>query len=101
MGVVTVYGHSDDLVEIAGDISDEVAYDGGNEPMLLTFPGGTILSIRYSVSGVWRITPVHAGEFACKISLAVEDDEDNYTDRVTLDYGAREGFVVVGGKLVT
>ncbi len=47
MKTVTVYGASDDLVEIEGDIRDEL-YASDNNPAHLAFSDGTVLSVEYS-----------------------------------------------------
>jgi hypothetical protein len=81
---VAVYGASDDLVEIEGDLNEEfnLAYD--SEAMLLAFGDGTVLYVRYDNNGVWRITQRESGTAAFEKAEAPPDDEDNYSDRVTL-----------------
>lgn len=85
---VTIYGASDDLIEIEGDIREEFTppYD---EEALLAFSDGTVLRMRYSAQGVWRIVPVmsnsegpYRGELV--IEQAPENNEDNYSDRATI-----------------
>lgn len=92
---VTIYGASDDLIEIEGDIREEFTppYD---EEALLAFSDGTVLRMRYSDSGVWRIAPVISpGELT--IVQAPEDDEDNYSDRATIN--APMLWVVMGTQM--
>jgi hypothetical protein len=85
---ITVYGASDDLIEIDGDISEEFGYrneDGlGDKGDLLAFSDGTILRIHYTQSGMWRITPVVGGSATLRIEQAPEGDEDNYSDKAEL-----------------
>jgi hypothetical protein len=87
---LTIYGASDDLIEVDGDISEEFAYLGedrhpnSGDGDLLAFSDGTVLRITYTASGVWRIAPVVRGSADLKIDQAPEDDDDNYTDRATL-----------------
>lgn len=78
---VTVYGASDDLVEVDGAISEEFNAASGEEG-LLAFSDGTVLRYRYS--GVWRFTPVSRGTARVEIVQCPEDDDRNYSDRVTL-----------------
>jgi hypothetical protein len=94
---ITVYGASDDLIEVEGDITEEfnhyeTAEDG--EGCLLAFSDGTVLRIRYTKAGIWRITPVTNGTAGLAIDVAPEDDEDKYTDRATLTGEVR--WVVLG-----
>jgi hypothetical protein len=85
---ILIYGASDDLIEVDGDLSDEFTYmsrtDGHNGD-LLAFSDGTILRIQFTDTGVWRITPVVGGAGYLNIVQAPEGDEDNYSDRATLD----------------
>lgn len=79
--MVVVYGASDDLIEIEGDVTEEfdaLAISEKKDGGLLAFSNGMIARIFYSSSGVWRIARV-VGEFT--IEQAPEDDEDNYSDR--------------------
>jgi hypothetical protein len=85
---ITVYGASDDLIEVDGDISEEFSYhDYDGDGDLLAFSDGTVLRVRFGDSGVWRITPVVRGTADLEIVQAPEgdeDDEDARTDRATL-----------------
>jgi hypothetical protein len=77
---VTIYGASDDLIEVDGSVYEEFAADeDGN---YLACSNGVVVHIVYAESGVWRITPV-VGEI--NVKQAVGDDDDNYSDRLTLD----------------
>lgn len=86
---ITITGASDDLIEVDGDISEEFPYQkpGYGQPTgdLLAFSDGTILRIEFTRDGVWRITPVVRGAAALTIEQAPEGDDNNYTDRATLD----------------
>jgi hypothetical protein len=80
---IQVTGHSDDLIEIDGAISEEWAADADGN--LLAFSDGTVLQIVYSKDGIWRITLVAQGSAQVQIVQcpAVNDDRE-YTDRATL-----------------
>lgn len=86
--MITIYGASDDLVVVNGDISEEFGYDGNTEVLagdrgdLLGFSDGTLLRILRDSEGVWRITRLRTGAAAFAL---VQGDEDNGTDRATLD----------------
>lgn len=86
--VVTIYGSSDDLIEIDGDIREEFPYvERGIGQMagdLLAFSDGTVLRIEYTDAGVWRLTRVARGTAALVIEQAVEADAKSYSDRATL-----------------
>lgn len=81
---VTVYGASDDLIEIDGAISEEFsAYSSDDSGWILAFSDGTLLSVRYDGEGCWRIGRLVAGTAAFTHTPAAGPDAD-YTDRVTL-----------------
>ena len=82
MKKVTIYGASDDLVELDGDIRDEIGcYDEPN--MKLAFSDGTVLSVKYDDDGCWRVNRVAEGTAAME-KVDAEGPDGNYSDRVTL-----------------
>lgn len=84
---LTVYGSSDDLIEVEGDVREEFYVSQNDDGDYLAFSSGVVLRIHYTNAGVWRITPV-AGASRVTIDHAPEDDEDNYSDRATLHESA-------------
>ena len=89
---ITIYGASDDLVEVEGDISEEFTYDSRDgddeEPggAYLAVSDGTLLRIVYGGKGggLWRITPIKRGSATYEKREATDEDRD-YSDRVTLE----------------
>ncbi len=85
---VTIYGASDDLVEVEGDVREEFSalgnenFDGDGG--YLAFSDGTILSIVYGDRGVWRIVPIAEGSGELSVKQAPVGDEDDYSDIATL-----------------
>ena len=78
---VTIYGASDDLIEIEGVLREEFAYNDGEH--YIATSDGSLLGIRYD--GCWRITPMAIGpDTEYSIVQAVGEDDDNYSDRATL-----------------
>ena len=76
---VTIYGASDDLVEVEGDLAEEFSCNDGG---FLSFSDGTILFIEYrSDSGEWKISQmaVGAAEFSNRVPTG-----DEYSDHATL-----------------
>ena len=80
--MITIYGASDDLVEIDGDVYEEFPV-GGDDTSYVGTSNGALIKITYTSTGTWRITPV-AGLELISIVQAPEDDEKNYTDRATI-----------------
>lgn len=79
-----IYGASDDLIEVEGDLREEFTYRDDKNGDLLGFSDGTLLRVRYDADGIWRITPVRRGTAFQGIEHAPEDDDSNYTDRASL-----------------
>lgn len=83
---VTVYGASDDMIEVEGAITEEWDYTGHDDDWpgdVLAFSDGTVLRIAFTDHGIWRITPVTRGAADLRIEQATDDDED-YTDKAHL-----------------
>ena len=84
--MIKVYGASDDLIEIEGDINEE--FDVYNQDSLLTFDDGTVLSVKYNNDGVWKIERTKEGTATyCKlyeVDAGSENRGEGYTDIVTL-----------------
>lgn len=79
---VTIYGASDDLVEVEGDLSNE--FNG--DDVTLIFGDGTHVRAEYGRSGLWRLNRTQAGSAAYEhVFTATDSDSDAYSDRVTLD----------------
>lgn len=85
---VTVYGSSDDLIEIEGDVSKELM---ASSPRLLRFNDGTEMVVSYSpvdpagYDGMWRIDITKVGKATVVIHRATDYEED-YSDKVTLTW---------------
>jgi hypothetical protein len=94
--VVVVTGHSDDLIELDGAISEEFSPPYGDEPRVnyLAFSDGTVLSVEYSSGGIWRIAPAtHWGTAKIEITPAGPGEG---TDKATLTGDLR--WVVFGSE---
>ncbi len=80
-----VYGASDDLIEIEGEISVEVSYwhERDDGPALVFMPDGTILSVIYGkpgFDGVWGVSLVKQGTHFDRIDVCTDEDADIYSD---------------------
>jgi hypothetical protein len=82
MDTVTIYGASDDLIEVDGAIEEEFAarMDGA---ALVTCSDGTALRVVYDDDGIWRVTPVARGAGDLVVTQCAATDDD-YTDRATI-----------------
>jgi len=86
MPTVTIYGASDDLVELEGDIRDEFYAKGERDQppgAMLAFSDGSVISVLY-VCGIWRVNQVQRGSAKAEKVEAIDAASDQYSDRLTL-----------------
>lgn len=83
MNTVTVYGASDDLIEVEGAIREEFSAYDEEDGVYLAFSDGTVLHVQYDDDGLWRIALSARGAATYQHTPAV-DDRENYSDRVKL-----------------
>lgn len=75
-GGTVVTGASDDLIEIGGELEEELnAYDCLDGTM--AFSDGTLLTVDYSKEGIWRFTPVYKGNLFNKILQGSVNEDTN------------------------
>ena len=79
MGTVVFSGYSDDNLEFEGAVSEEVLCYGKAH---VVCDEGARFTFSYDEPGVWRAT-VTAG--SPLVEKAPDDDDDDYTDRVTVE----------------
>jgi len=86
MSEIKVYGHSDDLIEIEGDISEEFSWcKDDDEPAYIGFSDGTVLRIIYDETGLWKIVVINEGDATIvKEFEATDSDSDSYSDIVVV-----------------
>lgn len=76
---ITIYGASDDLVEVEGGIREEFNYDG-----YLHFSDGTVIHAVYNADGIWRLRRTKKGTANYQHKRCDGDNDDDYTDKVIL-----------------
>ena len=77
-------GASDDLIEVDGDITEELGYrDIEGKGDLVAFSTGTVLRIRYDQEGIWRITHVAGPPPA--VLWSCPEDGPVYSDRAEVE----------------
>jgi hypothetical protein len=78
--IIEIRGASDDLIEIDGALSEEFSVSG--ESVLLGVSDGTLLTVSFDVSGVWRINLLVEGSAEYS---KVDGTEKSGTDVVKLE----------------
>lgn len=75
-----IYGASDDLIELKGQISEEFNhYVSGDdeENAYLAFSDGTLLNVVYDKDGIWRISRLAVGSCAYEHTPGSVPDDTN------------------------
>jgi hypothetical protein len=91
---VTIYGSSDDLIEVGGDLDEEYSVSE-DDPAYLAFSDGTVLQVIYTLTGFWHVDRLRIGTASYEKVDATDADND-YSDRVTLDGDLT--WVVIGSS---
>jgi hypothetical protein len=92
-----VYGASDDLIEVDGDLRGECsAYgtDDNTRGALVIFDDGTILEVKYCgrISGVWEIKALQRGTLFEKIEQQDNDEAEIYSDIAYFKDGIKRAY---------
>lgn len=70
-----LYGSSDDLVCLSGDVDDELP--GGDKPTYVRFSTGTSAKVWYDDDGVWKVELLTAGRAETRKLHGLPDDADD------------------------
>jgi len=105
MGKTKIYGASDDLIEIEGEINDEHQANSGDQ-FNFSISDGTKGYIAYSDAGEWKIVIHYEGTLFNSKILSVGDDEkhtipeaiglSSYSDILVMESGVQ--WVKIGRK---
>lgn len=91
---LSVYGRSDDLIELFGDIEEEFsAYDEIN---YLALSNGVLLRIEYAADGVWRISCL-SGDASVRQCTVEDQKAGAYSDLAIVS--GHVAWALVGGEL--
>jgi len=79
--MVTIYGASDDLIEVEGDVNEEFSVGYLQYPGYIGCSDGTLLEVDYDTRGVWRFRALvgDPGIDPCPLNA-----DDRYSDVVTI-----------------
>lgn len=92
-----IYGASDDLIEIDGQINDEVdAYSASDEPVKFKTSLGTKGTISYD--GEWKITIKEEGDDFVRVVESVGDD-NTHTEDDTKNIPSYSDVLILSGDL--
>lgn len=83
--MITIYGASDDLIEIEGDINEE--FNVPDEICYLILSNGVLLEIEYDIDGIWRIKNLfkNKNDGVIITQCTSNDNDEDYTDSAIID----------------
>lgn len=82
--MIKIYGSSDDLIEIDGDIRGAFYLQNSDENSYLGLSDGTLISVLYDSDGIWRFNVLRKGlSNIKKVDLDLEADE--YSEVLEVD----------------
>lgn len=84
--MITVIGHSDDVIEIGGDWNDEL--NSFNTDTEITFDDGTVLLMQYD--GAWKAKVLVNGNAEHTVQKVVNNG-DYYSDLFTIETSGISG----------
>lgn len=92
--MIVIYGGSDDLIEIEGDIDAEFYCHAEDEedPVYLAFSDGTLISASKPTGAAWQLLVVFEGE--SEISIRADETTSN---KITLDGPIK--WAILGSEL--
>lgn len=100
--VVTIYGYSDDTVEIENSNYNDGAIDCFDKDVRMWFTDGTIIRVGYSKEdfAVWYIVREHVGTAEQTLLICEDEDADPYSDVFCIN-AEIERHEVLGGNYGT
>lgn len=83
--VTRVYGTSDDMIEVEGEVMGEVGCYGTDERergVLLVCSDGTMLEVKYGKYGraIWEVKCLERGPLLDRIEICTKEDGPVYSD---------------------
>jgi hypothetical protein len=94
--ITRIYGASDDIIVIDGQISDEIDNYSSDKPVKFKTSEGTKGTIQYN--GEWKITIKEQGPDFVKVIESVGDDND-HTEENTNDVPSYSDVLIIDGDL--
>ena len=86
--MITVYGHSDDLVEVEGSLYCSGEIDCFGSDVIIIFEDGTKIRVGYSkpnMGGIWYILVEEQGSAATMLDVCEDPDDDPHSDIFHID----------------
>lgn len=97
-----IYGASDDLVEVDGDVRGEVGSfgtDDDDQGVLLMCSDGTVLEAKYGKDdkALWGVRLIEKGILFGRIDLCVDEDAKRHSDTARFKDGLKWVYAAKGG----
>lgn len=97
---VSICGHSDDCIEVEGEIREELTAYDEEKPTYLAFSNGAVVSIEYTEDGEWKIlvhvTPHGGNVMIYPVNSSLAKERNDYTDLAVIQSEAPITHFVAG-----
>lgn len=93
-----VYGRSDDLVEVEGDVREEFIAPHPSDRLFLTFSNGVVLLVEYGAAGEWNVSELYSpvGVDVEIFPTAWVDAPVGYSETAVVEGGDEVEWVLTG-----
>lgn len=101
-----IYGASDDLFEVEGDVKGELdaMYADRGKGMTAFCSDGTVLRVVYgdeACRGIWKLTVLERGSLLDRVDVCLDEDADPYSDVAHFRSGLRWVYLAKSAEMVT
>jgi hypothetical protein len=100
-----IYGTSDDLIELEGDIRGEVGCFGTDDQehgVLLFCSDATVLEVKYGKNkkAIWEVKVLKRGSLFDRIGVCTDEDADPYSDVAHFRAGLKWAYAAAEWEFV-
>lgn len=86
MNTIKLYGASDDLIEVEGDVSGCDEYNGADAHFVLVGASAqTRIRVWYTARGVWAISAAPTDEDVAMLPVSINNAETGYSAEATVE----------------
>jgi hypothetical protein len=93
--MLKIYGASDDLIELEGDVTEEFNVYG-EEQKTIGLSDGTLLTVIYDDNGFWRFNILRKPVGTSISKHEGTDIDDDYSDILEIDADSGIGWAIIG-----
>lgn len=85
MPKLVIYGHSDDLIVVGGDFSDEFSPSDPEGGFAILVSDGTVVTGSYDFQGMWRLNVTSLSDTSSYVKDEGKHPDTDYSDVIALE----------------